>query len=91
MSKARVLESQVMHLIQTERIQQDEKWGEQNHSAALWTVILGEEFGEFCKATLDNKPDDQLYELIQVAAVAHAMIECYLRNQGFPKGEPDAN
>jgi hypothetical protein len=35
-----------------ERERQDRKWGVQIHPPAIWLVILGEEVGEACKATL---------------------------------------
>ena len=54
---------------------QDEKWGEQNHEAAVWLTILAEEVGESARAILDyplrGKAGEALRdELIQVAAVA---------------------
>lgn len=69
-----------------ERMRQEEKWGEQNHSPEKWVAILLEEVGESCKEMLDTprhlgKPNDNLRaELIQVAAVALAMLECHDRN-----------
>lgn len=71
--------------IQRERIMQDSKWGEQNHCPADWIMILGEEFGEVSKAALEAKfgkgtLSDYRKELIQVAAVAVAMVQCYDRN-----------
>lgn len=35
-----------------ERHRQDQRWGQQNHPAEVWTQILGEEFGEVCNAAL---------------------------------------
>lgn len=67
--------------VELERRKQDEKWGEQNHNPADWLMILGEEFGEASKAALEAKfahnDGGRSYrkELIQVAAVAVAMIE----------------
>ncbi len=73
-----------------ERERQDVKWGEQNHDPARWLMILGEEYGEACKAGCDltwpnpQKPRCMVAEfraeLVQVAAVAVAMIECIDRN-----------
>jgi NTP pyrophosphatase (non-canonical NTP hydrolase) len=68
-----------------ERIQQDKKWGEQYHSPADWLMILGEEVGEANKAALEARfghEDLRKYreELVQVAAVAIAMIECFDHN-----------
>ncbi len=74
-----------------ERARQDEKWGEQNHKPIEWCAILGEEVGEVNKAALEAhfkqyfKDNEQLanyrQELIQVAAVAVAMIESLERNK----------
>ena len=71
-----------------ERNRQDEKFGEQNHHPLLWFSIIGEEFGEMCKAfneyNLDSDPnhlDDMQREAIQVAACCIAMLEC-LERQG---------
>jgi NTP pyrophosphatase (non-canonical NTP hydrolase) len=67
-----------------ERIQQNEKWGNQRHSLGVWLAILGEEFGEVCQASQSylnlvsaKKTDanDLYIELIQVAAVASAIAE----------------
>jgi NTP pyrophosphatase (non-canonical NTP hydrolase) len=79
----------ILDEIHSERVRQDQKWGEQNHSPAEWLMILGEEVGEVNKAALETffkyKDSDKDYskyreELIQVAAVAVAMIECLDRN-----------
>lgn len=75
-----------------ERERQDRKWGIQNHSPDAWISILGEEFGEVCKAAnesganfglIDKTIDltDYRKELIEVAAVAIAAIECLDRNK----------
>lgn len=82
--------SPVLNEIAFERERQDAKWGEQNHDPAWWLVILGEEVGEACTASLDARPgmgsggatlDDYRAELVQVAAVAVAAIECLDRNR----------
>jgi len=67
-----------------ERTFQDEKWGEQNHSPADWLAILGEEVGEantgYLEYKFEGKPLRQYRdELIQVAAVAIAAVECFDR------------
>lgn len=38
--------------ISDERVRQINKWGEQHHPAEKWSAILGEEYGEACKALL---------------------------------------
>lgn len=75
-----------------ERERQDAKWGEQNHNPFVWLGVLGEEYGEACQAVLKahfgGKPVSHYRdELIQVAAVAVAMIECLDRN-GFDSTRP---
>lgn len=67
-----------------ERMSQEAKWGQQNHDGPLYLTILTEEVGEVAKAILDHryKNDDPIEirkELIQVAAVAIAMVENYDR------------
>ena len=76
--------------IRQERGRQDKKWGEQNHHMYLWLAILMEEVGEFSQALLHRAfggehADDCEKELLQVAAVATAMLECWYRNDGEPK------
>lgn len=75
--------------IMSERERQDNKFGVQNRSPVQWLVILGEEFGEACQAALHASGIDgskgishENYrkELIQVAAVAVAAIECLDKN-----------
>lgn len=41
----------------------------------LKATVLGEEYGEVCRAILDNDPDALRTELIQLAAVAVAFLE----------------
>lgn len=41
----------------------------------LKATVLGEEYGEVCRAILDKDPDNLRTECIQVAAVALAIIE----------------
>lgn len=75
----------VLNEIRQERTKQDVKWGEQNHAPADWLIILGEEVGEVNKAALEAKFGSSTLreyreELVQVAAVTVAMIECFDRN-----------
>ena len=70
--------------IAKERIRQDEKFGEQNHHPLVWFSIIGEEFGEMCKAYNDytlkdddsNSWDAMQQEAVQTAACCVAMLEC---------------
>lgn len=79
----------VYHEVAGERARQDKKWGVQNHDPFKYLAILTEEVGEVGKALCDGVDfqgpvrfrHDQARaeyraELIQVAAVAVAMIEC---------------
>lgn len=45
--------AEVLRDVMGERRRQDEKWGQQNHGPMPWSAILGEEFGEVCKAGLE--------------------------------------
>ena len=70
----------VVHDIVEERGRQDAKFGEQNHDAGTWALILLEEIGEWAKEELDRRfkgltRDNRRVELVQVAAVAMAMVE----------------
>lgn len=69
---------------------QDAKWGRQDHSAELWLTILMEELGEAAKAYLDERRDrgragEYRKEMVQVAAVALAAIECCDRFEYYQK------
>jgi hypothetical protein len=77
----------IVSQILNERSAQDEKWGEQNHNPVEWMSILMEEVGEASKEAIENhfNPDTKILdkyrnEMIQVAAVALAMIECLDRD-----------
>lgn len=39
----------VLKDVVSERLQQEQKWGEQNHKQIIWLGILAEEFGEAAK------------------------------------------
>ena len=72
--------------VQAERNRQDDKWGEQNHDDFVWGAILGEEVGEALQQALwqhfEKGAGDVRGELVQVAAVAIAWIECIDRRNG---------
>lgn len=75
----------VLDEIRAERSRQDHKWGQQNHHPIAWMAILGEEKGECDRAVLENDYDHLEQELVQVAAVAVAALECvrrHLRERG---------
>jgi NTP pyrophosphatase (non-canonical NTP hydrolase) len=84
-----IILSEAMRDIFKERMAQDAKWGVQNHHPMEWLTILMEEVGEFSRAILINRwgaaegppnPTKMREELVQVAAVALAMLECCDRN-----------
>ena len=62
-----------------ERARQDAKWGGvpgvDRRDDHTYAAVLGEEFGEVCKAWLERDVSGLREELIQVAAVALAWIE----------------
>ncbi|MGN6484740.1 MAG: MazG-like family protein [Thermomicrobiales bacterium] len=69
----------VLEDVAFERMRQDERWGEQNHEDFVWGAILGEEVGEVSRAMLEDRfgaGGNLRDELVQVAAVAIAWIEC---------------
>ena len=65
--------------LEKERAFQDRKWGEKNHQDLFWNAILGEEVGEVSRSIIENGKVSEK-ELVQVAAVAVAWIECCRRN-----------
>lgn len=71
----------VLDEVNQERLRQETKWGEQNHLPSFWITILGEEYGEACHAILEKDSVNYREELIQIAAVAVAMIESFDRNK----------
>jgi len=81
-----MIDYSVLNEVGDERFRQDQKWGVQNHIQIAWLAILAEEFGEAAKEVnelhfrpVGPTPNSQTRklraELIQVAAVAVAMIE----------------
>lgn len=78
--KAVVLETNVYDDIHKERLRAHNKHVNRGGSCELrewddpeWLAILGEEFGEVCRAICDREPIDHMRdELIQVAAMSAA-------------------
>lgn len=66
----------ILNEITKERQAQDKKWGVQNHGPFKWLAILGEEVGEANGAVLEHSLLRYREEMIQVAAVAVAAVEC---------------
>lgn len=71
---------EAVHYVLQERLNQEKKWGVQDHDPFHWITILGEEFGEFCHDILEEDGNKAMVELVQITAVGLAMIECGLRN-----------
>jgi NTP pyrophosphatase (non-canonical NTP hydrolase) len=84
-----IIQMNTLKRILKERKRQDAKWGEQNHDPRDWLPILGEEFGELCKAINETTGcgdkvgtnEEIKEEAVHVAAVAIAMIESMERNE----------
>lgn len=74
-----------------ERYRQQTKWGRQTHSIAEWLMILGEEYGEACKAGNEHNFGHESFEglkkeLIQTAAVSLAILEGIAHKEWVEKG-----
>jgi len=70
-----------LHDVLLERARQEAIWGEQNHDPFTYLTILGEEYGETCKAALEckfsGKPVNEIRtEAVRTCAVALAIVEC---------------
>jgi hypothetical protein len=73
------LHGQIVLELGIERHRQDAKWGGvpgvDRRDDHTYAAVLGEEFGEVCKAWLERDTAALRVELIQTAAVAIAWIE----------------
>jgi NTP pyrophosphatase (non-canonical NTP hydrolase) len=78
--------------VRVERMRQNVKWGIQDWPPESWIAILGEEYGEVCRAVCEmtlvppEKRDPKWLknyreELIHVAAVAIEAVEAFDRAQ----------
>jgi len=67
--------------IAIERLRQDRKWGEQNHSPTTWLLIILEELGEAAQAVLQGDPSRYYEELTQTAASSEAAMESFNRQR----------
>jgi NTP pyrophosphatase (non-canonical NTP hydrolase) len=70
-----------LRVIGDERRRQVALWGAQRHQPAMWLAILTEEVGEVAKEIAEGRigpfnNENYRTELIHVAAVAAAAIEC---------------
>lgn len=81
MSDHSSLTDRAVHAVVQERHRQEEKWGVQRHSWPEWITILTEEVGEAAQEACNEHFHDHgdlsrmKEELVQVAAVAVAMVE----------------
>jgi len=94
--KEQALATQVYAEVWGERQKQNVKWGTDsilNSTSEAGFRVLGEEVGEVARAINERKRDETRKELVQVAAVAVAMIEALdagadlvaLKNEGTRK------
>jgi NTP pyrophosphatase (non-canonical NTP hydrolase) len=86
---ATIQQTAIEHVV-GERVRQQEKWGEQNHSMFIWLTILGEEVGELSECVLHERfggpeRDNLFKEAVQVAAVSFQIVEYLLRKQNEVK------
>lgn len=69
----------ILRSISAERDRQDARWGGRpgvdRRDDHTYAAVLGEEFGEVCKAWLERDTTELCAELVQVAAVAVAWLE----------------
>lgn len=70
-----VAENEFFDRVLNERERQKNFWGNKVHGGHAWVSILGEEFGEFCKAVNGGYFSGAEDELVQIAAVAMAAYE----------------
>lgn len=95
--RGKAIREEAIRLVIHERFRQDEKWGVQRHAYPLYRLILGEELGEADQAFLQSHfggdhggLDNLRKELVQVAAVAIAMVETLLECDSCFLGRPGA-
>jgi len=81
--------------IYDERRKQEQIWGAQEHADEWWLAILTEEVGEAAQGVLHEHfggPATVRYEVVQIAAVAQAWLECIdLRRVGALTERPVAD
>lgn len=80
----------ILAQVSVERDRQDAKWGGipgvERRDDHTYAAVLGEEFGECCKAWLERDTEGLREELIQVAAVAIAWVEELDNGGARPRG-----
>jgi len=73
------MEWMVLERLAAERAAQDAKWGLQDHDDGRWALVLVEEVGEACQASLQGREEDLKTELVQAGAVIVAWLEAINR------------
>lgn len=93
-----LVQKEIIEKVLEERERQDKKWGEQNHTAHVWGTIIGEEYGEMCKAINEfgfnptRETEDEIYtEAIHTMASCMAMLECVERMRELSKYDTDGS
>jgi hypothetical protein len=76
-----VEEVEVLEALLLERIRQDNKWGQQNHTDGAWWPIFQEELGEFARAENERDFEQADKELIEAAAVLLAWAAARMRRR----------
>lgn len=84
-------QKKIIEKVLEERQRQDEKWWITDHPDPTWGMIIGEEYGEMCKAINEfmfnpsRKTEDDIYkEAIQIMASCMAMLERIERARRVP-------
>lgn len=74
--KARMSDQEkIVKEILVERDRQDRLWGVQDHEPFKWVTILLEEVGEYAQDVLEGRMTHAREEVVQIAAVAMAIVE----------------
>lgn len=84
------IQNLIWNQIQNKRREQDEKWGKDRlfDVKATFPRVLGEEFGEVCRAINDNDEANLRDELLDVSATCVALLE-QLTAEEYSKKEPE--
>ena len=75
-------------LIDSERSDQIEKWGHQDHKDERWVCIALEELGEVSDAVLCEDDENLILEIVQVVAVLETWVTA--RAWNFKEQQSDA-
>jgi hypothetical protein len=79
---------QIMNELARERAKQDGDWGELNSADVVWSTMLSAKYGAVSNEVLrlwhapERNQDELLKQLISLAALAIAWIECVHRRRG---------